>query len=309
MSFSKTRMTFAPDGAGTSAPPAASPSAPSSPAPASASPSPGTGTPAGVAASEPASPSENVDIQALMRFDPFAPEPAAPEPAVQEPAPPVQPTAPVAGGAPAPAPAAPVVAPGAEPADVKIARLEGELNALRAPQPAQPKDESDPLPLYDFQVPDQLMQLLGSESLEERKAGIKHVMRGTARSVHQLVLQEVAQTLPSVISMMTQQAIKSAEVQRSFYSKYPALKDEVFRPAILSVAQGILKERNASEWTEDLGDAIAQATFKKLGIMQAPAQAPAPAAPAAPPPPAMLPGNTRPAPSYSVADEIMDLVR
>lgn len=303
----KNRAVFAPDDAGASAPPAAPSSAPSSPTPSPASPAPGTAAPAGVAASEPA-PSQEVDIQALMRFDPFTPEPAAPEPATQEPVSPEQPPAPVAGDAPASAPAAPMVAPGEEPVEVKIARLEGELAALRTPpQPAQqPKDESDPIPAYNFTVPDQLMQMLGSESVEERKTGIQHVMRGTARAVHQLVLQEVASTLPSVISMMTQQAIKSAEVQQRFYSKYPALKDEVFRPAILSVAQTILKERKASEWSDELGDAIASAVFKRLGIVQAPPQAaPAPA----PRPPAVLPGNARPAPSYSVSDEIMDLVR
>jgi len=254
------------------------------------------------------------DVRKAMDFDPFLSSEEEKE---------AQPTTPdgspsTAGGANAPQPVsvtpAQVPASGSPQATApltpeQIVALQQEVSRLQnlvqtapaaqAPQqqpqgqPAASTAENDPfktVPDYGFNIPDQLVDMLGSEDPVQRKQALGYTMQGLAKAVHQTVLSVVAErfqhvetNLPKTVFERLELARQEQQVGSDFYGAYPNLNKPELRPLVRQVGEAVLRETKATTWNAQLRDLIAQRVLASLqGVVQ-PATPAKPAAPAAQP--------------------------
>ena len=215
-------------GGGQPSAPAPGPASPS-PAPAPVpSPSPAPGGRPGSGAPD-AGPSRQEqmgvpnEVIAVLGYDPFGPvDPSAPPSEAVQPAPP-QP-APPAG----PPPAAPAAAPGLPQAPSELETLKQQLGMVThelqqmrqgatAPAPgAQPPQPSDPVPAYQYEIPDQVLQLMASEDPAHRKLALGNVMTAVSRSVHGLMQRELATVIPALARQVMLEHMGQQEVGKDF---------------------------------------------------------------------------------------------
>lgn len=183
-----------------------------------------------------------------------------------------------------------------------------QLHSAQSPaqQPAQPA--GDGVPPYAFNVPPQLLQMLESEVPAERQQAVGAIMTGTARAVHQTMLGEFSKVLegiPTLIQQAIQHNARSQQIFHDFYGKFPDLNIPALRPLVIGVAEQVVKESGANEWSAQIRDVIGQRVMAMLG--RAPQGAPAPAPT---PAPIMAGGAPRPAVSdNSIASQIRELMQ
>ena len=310
---------------GSSAPSSAP--APSSPAPAPASPSPapaaapstspppsgapGGGTAPGGTPSRQEQMGVPSEVVAVLGYDPFGPaEEAPPQP------PPTQPQAvPPQPGQPVAQPAVPTQPNELETLRQQLGQVTRELQTLRQPaqpqpgQPGHPAGPIDPVPTYQYEIPDQVLQLMASENPADRKLALGNVMTAVSRSVHGLMQKELAQVIPALARQVMMEHLGQQEVGKDFYSKYSDLDKPHLRPLIYQIAAGWAQQNPQAGWNEQTRDAIARIVYQTFN-MQFPGGSPQ-AQPAPPAAPVMMPTMTRPAVSHmpTEQEELMDLLR
>ena len=299
--------------------------APEAPTPEGPAPSEGVGTP-GVRRD--ALPDADASVKAIFEHDYFGPS-AEPEQGSGEPKPstPPKPTAaptPAAPGQKPPeaAPPAPPAAPlaGPEPAP-EVKALRDELETLRAqvaanaPKPAPQAPPEVQLPEYNFTLPKEMVDLLGSEDPAQRSQGLQAFARGIARGTHHQVVTEMRKELASVLPMLIAQNVtghsERQKIRSDFYGKYPEFDSDDLRPMVDNVARQVAKETGAKGWTPDLRDKIA---LRMRAIAQGIIPGPAPAAPQVPAPapqpkpPGFIGSGTRPAIPQNLSDVQRDIL-
>lgn len=291
------------------------------------------------------------EILDILNFDPFPGGELPPEPAVAEgaetppaaapqqpsgqqttdPAHPAEGTEAVPVTAlpadPATTPAAPAAtAPTADPQTVALqTQVQSLTAALAAAQsstkaPAAAPDAKVPdAPDYMFSVPDQLLQLMGSEDPNQVRQGLQALMSGLGQSMHKIVMQAVDEklaTVPSMISQGQQVLAQRQIIFEDFYKAHPDLNQPALHSVVSNVGAQVQAEMGAQAWSPQLRDAIAVRVRQSLGLIQGTTQVapavpvPAPVTPAAvPKPPAMIGSGVSPAPKQApiLGDEILDL--
>ena len=230
------------------------------------------------------------ELEALFNFDAFAPREEAEVPDAVTGAEPEVVAAPAPEGVVEPEPTPgelPIVA---EPAPAPVADPERELlrrtveeqgtqirellalqrvaieRAGQAPAatPSQPQPETFP---YNFQVPDQLMEMIDSENPTQRRAGISALVTSLARVVHGEVrkeftarLEDVSKGIPRTIESHVDARTTAEQTQRAvetdFYGTYKELNRPELKPLIVSTAARIMASTGAKDWSPALRDQI-----------------------------------------------------
>ena len=295
----------------TPAPPAPAPAPTPAPSPAPAAPAP----------EQPPRFDVAPEVEAIFGYDPFSDGKSASAPAEPS-APPAKqvqdsPPAPT----PAPAPSSPPVEPEAallrrqlEEAQQTIRTLStAQTQAPPQQQPQQTAEDVDAdLPAYTFQVPDKLLDLIGSENREESRAGVSALLQGAGRAIHKTVVDSIRREVSVVVPRLIQNGIAVHAMQRAvfddFYGKYPELNVPAIRPIVQQVGMSVARELGVTRWTPELRDAVGQRIKTMLSTVQPNGQAgPVQAVPA----PVMAPVATRPAPAAVPSEQaqMADMLR
>lgn len=179
--------------------------------------------------------------------------------------------------------------------------------------PTTPKSEEvkDTTPAYNFDVPDKLVSLLGSEDPRDVKQGIQALTAGTSRVVHKTVLDEVKKEIAPMIvkvavqAMMQQMQSKNElqDIRKDFYGSYPEFDKKELHPLVGTIANQIAEELKVTGYDANFKKVLADRLKATLNLLQ-------PAAPQ-PKPPVLTGGsNTRVAPTKenSLQNEIMELM-
>jgi hypothetical protein len=244
------------------------------------------------------------EVIAVLGYDPFGPVEDAPaQPPAQPQAAPQQPTPPEAQ------PAAPQQPNELETLRQQLGMVTKELQTLRQPQqPQSPGGQQpiDPVPAYQYEIPEQLVQLMASEDPGHRKLALSNVMTAVSRSVHGLMQRELAQVIPALARQVMMEHLGQQEVGKDFYSVYRDLDKPELRPLIYQIAAGWAQQNPGAVWNAQTRDAIARAVYQTFGR-------PMPGNGAAAPPaaPVMMPTMSRPAASHAMTEqeEMLDLLR
>lgn len=188
---------------------------------------------------------------------------------------------------------------------------QAQVQQQQASQQQQQANE-DPLdafvPPYQFEIPQQLMQMLDSEEPTDRMQGLQYLMQGLARSVHRTMLEQtqgmMTAYVPSQLQQYTQQQEQISTVRNDFYSTNTDLNVPELRPIVSQIAAQVMQEQNAQGWTPDLRDAIAQRVRAVLSYGQT-SQQPTPAQ-TEQPPQLLDQGSRGPVQGKTVQDDIIN---
>lgn len=197
----------------------------------------------------------------------------------------------------------------------QLENMQKVLDTLQAPkQPTQqqPTEDDIPIPEYNFNIPEPLIQHLQSENPAEVQAGVRALAQGVAQTVHKQVVQQMASMVQSVVPQMVQQGVASAntakEIFSDFYGTYKELNVPSLYPLVVDVAQKVASEYHAKSWSPQLRDETARRVKALLTQGQAPVTTPqVPQTPPAKPPAQFGGGGQRPAASQGskTSEDIM----
>lgn len=171
------------------------------------------------------------------------------------------------------------------------------------------------VPNFQFNVPDQLQQMLDSEDPTERRQGYAHLATGIARETYrkaaetmQTQFQQFSQALPQWVGQQQQAVEAQKQVAEDFYGAFPELNKPELRGVNQQIAQEVWQASGAKEWSPELRDKIGTEIRNRLGLAQQPAAPQTP--PRKPTPPRQFGGGSRPtAPTKdSEQDEMLDLL-
>jgi len=266
----------------------------------------------------------DIDVEALMRLDPFAPH-DEPSGQSQEPAKKPADATPAAtansdGGQtsePGKEEPKPVETPQAateagKTKDEEIAALAKELAQLKQqmqqqqqqpqakPEPKQEEPKEEPLPNYVLDVPDQILAAMNSEDPTERKHGVQALIAGVGGYIHRQVRQELEarekrileSIAPRVEAVQGAKEAKRAIFEDFYVKRYPELNKPEFYPIVQAVLPQVLQELGANGYNPQVADALGK-RLKALLRLETP-QAPQGTRPTGQP--ANIPQSPRPAP-------------
>jgi len=247
------------------------------------------------------------EVRRILNFDPFA-DAAAPAPAAQAPGttpnePATQtPATPDAGAAATTTPpATPQVSPEVAALQEQVRNLQTQIKTTPAAAPtAQPQGEApDPVPAYNYNIPDDVMVALDSDEPVQRKAGIAALAQGVSRTVHRQVLDQMQAVFQNVVPQMIEQSHTvrqtAMSVRQDFYGKFKELDNPQLYPFVQQQAILLGQELGGITWSPEFRDTLGQrvkAALQSASGTIAP-QVPQPA-PAAAPAPFLAGGNARP---------------
>lgn len=201
-----------------------------------------------------------------------------------------------------------------------MARLQA-LEAARSqpPQQQQPGESGEGEggagesqdPTFDFNIPDQLLELMGSEDPAERKQGVAALSKGVAQVAYKEAVTRVMkefEALPQLINTALRQQEYSRQIFEDFYGTHKDLNRPEFRPVIVQVARAVMAEeaakrgvdQRAVQFDKTLGNAIAKRTRELLQMKEPKSGGKAPAA--GKKPPAALPKGGGNAPRAKVGE-------
>jgi hypothetical protein len=157
---------------------------------------------------------------------------------------------------------------------------DGQMGANQQGQDGQ----QEPLPNYQFQIPDQLLQMMDSDDPAQRKQALTYLGQGVAQSVHQMVRQEMAQKmgrmqqeLPQTIQQQQAAQAQQKQIFDDFYGTYQDLNRPELRPTIVEVAKAVAGEYQQRgvpvSWGPEFKQAVANRVYQVLG--RQPGQQPA----------------------------------
>jgi len=166
-------------------------------------------------------------------------------------------------------------------------------------QPAQ-GDQKNPLenmPEYNFEIPDQLVNMMASEDPGERKRAMGALVKGVSQTIHQQVvdvIKHVQESMGGNITTQIQNHQAQQQVYNDFYGAYPHYNTPALRKVVHGMAIQLIQQDASmgvrTQWNKNfqqrLGDAVTnslKAAGINLGGQQPAAQTTTNAAPANPP--------------------------
>lgn len=300
---------------------------------------PATAPEAAPAPAQVAPSAEDLSVEQIMAFDPFADNddgfnpatPAPPEGPAGEPGI-VEPVVPVSG-----TPEVPAAAPNA--VDGNVEQLKGQVQQLTQmltmmqqqqgnqnpagnPAPGTPAaadsaadDDGEPdyAKLYNFNIPPELLTLFNSEEPGDQQQAFAAYGMGIAKSVHSQVMAQMNTQMESIPTVM-RQTMDAQNYYKGIFDDFYGNNADLNRPEIHNIVSQVAKQVMVAEpgkaWTPELRDKIAnQVRTTIASIAGQPAQPAAPAAvpvvPAVPAQPYQAAPGARPvveAPNNITAD-------
>lgn len=142
-------------------------------------------------------------------------------------------------------------------------------------QDSKDEGEADPwshVPSYDYNVPDQLVEMMGSEDPNERKQAMGFLVKGVAQGIHQQIMstvgsqfQNLQQHIPQTVQQMQQTQAVQQQVATDFYGTYPEFNDPNITPIVQNVAKQVMEEQGKNAWDQSLRDEIGKRVKGILG--------------------------------------------
>lgn len=157
------------------------------------------------------------------------------------------------------------------------------------PQPEQPKAPSqssksgpesstDDLPPYEFNIPPQLMAMLGSEDLQERTQAVQSMFKGTCQAVHKTVMEavvrkisEARQEITSSVQADSVSRAAATEIHNDYYGNFPTHNNPAIKPLVQRIAVQMQQQTGASGWSPDLRNSIGNKVnelLRQAGVLQ-----------------------------------------
>lgn len=137
---------------------------------------------------------------------------------------------------------------------------------------ASQEDIWSQVPSYDYNVPDQLVEMMGSEDPAERKQAMSYLVKGVAQGIHQQIMstvgsqfQNLQQNIPQTVQQMQQTQAIQQQVATDFYGKYPELNDPNVIPIVQNVAKQVLATHGGDQWSPEVRDQIGNQVKQILG--------------------------------------------
>lgn len=202
----------------------------------------------------------------------------------------------------------PVLDPAIAALQAQNAALEARLNTFQQQPEAQASaPAAAPIPDYQFAIPQELVQMMGSEDPADRQRGMVTFAAGIAQSIHQQIRSEYEGAMQTYVQQQASSSQQANEVREDFYGKYPELNKPELYGLVQSVGQEVARRLGASNYSPELRDAIATQVKATLGTT-APRQVKS-IPPKTPRAGKKGGGGGRPgAGSKSVGDQIVDLL-
>ena len=175
--------------------------------------------------------------------------------------------------------------------------------------------------VYAYQIPDQLAEAIGSENLSERKMALAALFNSLGKETHFNALKDVREALQHLVGRipeMVQGAVQKQSTQhdlaQDLYGAHPDLNKPAIRRLVPDIAQGVMRELGATQWSGQLRDAVARRVREELGLAQpqaaaAPAQAVVQNAGNGARPPAAFRSTVRANPSGFASRQQEDIMR
>lgn len=194
----------------------------------------------------------------------------------------------------------------------QVQQMQQMQQQMQQPPAQQVQSQGDPLdqfiPEYMFQIPDQLMQLMESEDVGERKQGIQYLLSSALKNAHKSMLQQVNGMMTAYVPQQLTQHQQTNELKETiksdFYSTHKDLNTPEIRQIVAMVTPQVTQELGVSTWSPTLRDAIAARVkaMLQIGVTQ-------PATPANPAPTQFVPGSRPAAPAGGdLTNDILSLL-
>lgn len=172
-------------------------------------------------------------------------------------------------------------------------KAEVEVEAKPSPPPAAPQSPEATTPAsslgYNFQVPDQMVEALGSDDLALRKAALTGLVNGLAARLSQDFSKALVELTNYVKTQVPQEVIGQVEQRQTFegmkkdlYQTFPQIRQLAAMPgvegAIWQQIRAVGTQMGQKDWTPEFRDGVGRMILLNAGLPVAPAaQAPAPA--------------------------------
>lgn len=192
--------------------------------------------------------------------------------------------------------------------------------------PQSPAEAATPAG-YNFQVPDQMVEALGSDDLALRKAALTGLVNGLASRLSQDFSRALTELANYVKTQVPQEVIGQVEQRQTFegmkkdlYQTFPQIRQLAEMPgvegAIWQQIRAVGTQMGQKDWTPEFRDGVGRMILLNAGLpVQAatppPAQTPAPAPARAPRSPSFSAGGqggSRSNGASGQANEFMDLL-
>lgn len=127
-------------------------------------------------------------------------------------------------------------------------------------------------PLYNWPVPNEIAEAIGSENPSERGQALQNLLAVVASVVHRNVRQELGQkldefgqNLPQVVGQQMQTHRRDMDIAADFYGTYPLLNNTQIRGTVPQIAQQVMRAMGTSDWSPQVRDAVAKKVVQDLG--------------------------------------------
>jgi hypothetical protein len=265
------------------------------------------------------------DIADIFAYDPFGPSSEPTPPAAAEPAPvvsaPVVEPPPMVQAAPAPDPLLEAAQALRETA-AALPQAVREATVSQQPQETQPDpwspldDKGQPVnyrAVYE-QLPDSMIQALGSENPTERKQAVAALLatsthiaqRQAVSQAVQMMRQEFVRAIPNFVQRSIREHHEQREVFSDFYGAFPSLSHPSIRPIVQQEGVRLARQLGVQGWSPEFRQKLGEHVTNMLRGVTGPTassmqQAPAPimSVPSARP---MAPPNSPRSPEQDMAD-------
>ena len=229
-------------------------------------------------------------IKKILEFDYFNDGEGAPKKPEAKPATPPKPAEPAAAATPPAAPSTPPAVPPAPPTPPatppqvspgemelrnqnqlmlqSLRALQAELAALKkapptpAPAATAPGQQPQQYGNYAFAMPAELVQGLRSEDPNVVAQSLSNLVRGIGENVHKQVMEAVEARVPEWAAPRIQESIQSYQqeqnMRQDFYTRYPNLNSEAYRPFVQQAAQQVMSLYPGVPWSAQIRDSIGQ---------------------------------------------------
>lgn len=136
------------------------------------------------------------------------------------------------------------------------------------------------LPPYQFNIPDSVMQNLGSDDPAKIKAGLGEFAQGVAQVTHYNVMMQMAQKNREMEKRLIEQSVNQVrsttkqeesvatekqKINNDFYGAFPSLNKPELKMLIQSTAASLVKEMGVTEWNENFRNALGNRVKMLLG--------------------------------------------
>src|SRR5215207_6814268 len=245
------------------------------------------------------------DLGFVMGFDPFTPpaeKGAGGAEGGEAVSPPPEPPEGDAASQPPPAdsppeaPAGPAKTEGEDPLAQLREQVQGFLAKAQAPQAVQtPAADPKPVqeatrqgqggeapPVYNFNVPDQIVDALEHEDRNVRRAALASVVNGLANKLHQefskalqVLVQDIQDRVPQEVLTKVDERTQFAEIKKDLYGAFPQLGQlarsmPAAEQGIWQQVHAVGKQMGIKEWTPEFRDGVGRMLHLNLGIPMAP---------------------------------------